>query len=426
MSLESFYEDCGCADHEHEVITLAAAGDDTPELPEWINNFLKAIHAGDVLPGQIDPDYYGKVSKELLAGAAEGLGGSTFGAADFKNTLKAFLDQNIYSFSSARSLYMLEQYRSFLTDAQGNILSEAQFISKVADVAFIDNITYLKTERNSAMAMAQMAEKWEGLQAFPALEYRTVEDFRVRPEHAVLDRLILATEDPFWNTIYPPNGWNCRCIVVPAAGDAELSPKQDAYDKIKAANVQPYFKRNVGKEKMVYSNDHPYIEKVGVKKLNELDAEKNYGLRSGEKIYDQDDLPGFKPVQDKATANAWWQDMAGSARGSFDLKSVDDLAVTFDNEFRNHVLEGNKEDRFRIIKQLKDVLQNPDEVWSNRLRDTLQNTYIKYYESGPVILAVEAEKKVRAISMYEIKHGDNINFDSLKKKRKGILKYRTR
>lgn len=46
-------------------------------------------------------------------------------------------------------------------------------------------------------------------------EYMTVGDDRVRPNHAACDGVILPKEDPFWQTHWPPNGWRCRCQVVP-------------------------------------------------------------------------------------------------------------------------------------------------------------------------------------------------------------------
>lgn len=46
-------------------------------------------------------------------------------------------------------------------------------------------------------------------------KYTTVGDDRVRESHAVLDGVTLPKDDPFWNRFYPPNGWNCRCQLIP-------------------------------------------------------------------------------------------------------------------------------------------------------------------------------------------------------------------
>ena len=48
----------------------------------------------------------------------------------------------------------------------------------------------------------------------PFWTYMTVGDQRVRPEHALLDGFTARADDPIWNLIYPPNGFNCRCSVI--------------------------------------------------------------------------------------------------------------------------------------------------------------------------------------------------------------------
>lgn len=50
-------------------------------------------------------------------------------------------------------------------------------------------------------------------QFFPDLQYVTAGDAAVRDEHAALDGLIYPRDHPFWEQYYPPNGYNCRCIV---------------------------------------------------------------------------------------------------------------------------------------------------------------------------------------------------------------------
>ena len=66
--------------------------------------------------------------------------------------------------------------------------------------------------------------------ALPFWQYMTVGDDRVRPEHAVLDYFVARASDPVWNKIYPPNGFNCRCIVVPILESQALLRNKDAGD----------------------------------------------------------------------------------------------------------------------------------------------------------------------------------------------------
>ena len=60
---------------------------------------------------------------------------------------------------------------------------------------------------------------------FPYWRYQTMEDDRVRPEHAALDGIVLPADHEFWQHHYPPWNFGCRCQVIPVS--------QSDYDDIK-------------------------------------------------------------------------------------------------------------------------------------------------------------------------------------------------
>ncbi len=73
--------------------------------------------------------------------------------------------------------------------------------------------------------------QWERIQrskrTHPYLRYITKRDERVRDLHAGWDNVTLPVDDSFWHTHYPPNGWRCRCRVVPVSQreyDAGVTP----------------------------------------------------------------------------------------------------------------------------------------------------------------------------------------------------------
>ena len=72
---------------------------------------------------------------------------------------------------------------------------------------------------HTAVSVAESASTYRRLvvqaNVFPFWEYRTVGDNRVRLEHQALEGLTLPTDDPRWQKIMPPNGWNCRCYITP-------------------------------------------------------------------------------------------------------------------------------------------------------------------------------------------------------------------
>jgi SPP1 gp7 family putative phage head morphogenesis protein len=64
---------------------------------------------------------------------------------------------------------------------------------------------------------AAAAGRWQQIQqvkdARPWLRYVAVMDDRTRPEHAAWHDTVLPADDSWWDTHFPPNGWNCRCTV---------------------------------------------------------------------------------------------------------------------------------------------------------------------------------------------------------------------
>ena len=67
------------------------------------------------------------------------------------------------------------------------------------------------------MKVAHVAGQYQSLvdeaELYPYWQYHTQEDERVRGSHAVLNRKVFRWDDPFWDTHFPPNGWQCRCYV---------------------------------------------------------------------------------------------------------------------------------------------------------------------------------------------------------------------
>ena len=60
------------------------------------------------------------------------------------------------------------------------------------------------------------------LRSRPYWEYRHGDSRNPRPLHQSWDGIVLPTDDPWWQTHYPPNGWGCKCSVF-ALSDRDLS-----------------------------------------------------------------------------------------------------------------------------------------------------------------------------------------------------------
>lgn len=129
---------------------------------------------------------------------------------------KKLLKKSSYIFSGFKTWHELNEAFSLLYGTD-NKKSLSEFLVEIEQINDIYNKKYLKAEYNFAGAAGYMASKWEDYAADGDeyyLQYRTANDGQVRPEHAALHEVTLPPSDNFWNTYYPPNGWNCRCTVV--------------------------------------------------------------------------------------------------------------------------------------------------------------------------------------------------------------------
>ena len=73
---------------------------------------------------------------------------------------------------------------------------------------------------------AYQAGRWSQIQAVkatrPYLEYKHSDSVtNPREEHVAWSGLVIPTDDPWWTTHYPPNGWGCKCRVF-ALNDRDL------------------------------------------------------------------------------------------------------------------------------------------------------------------------------------------------------------
>jgi SPP1 gp7 family putative phage head morphogenesis protein len=83
--------------------------------------------------------------------------------------------------------------------------------------------TNVQTAYSTGKYKQMVAEK----EAFPNWEYDAVNDSRTRPTHAALDGMVFPADHPFWDTWYPPNGYNCRCSVNPVHKSEEIEVETD-------------------------------------------------------------------------------------------------------------------------------------------------------------------------------------------------------
>lgn len=187
---------------------------------------------------------------------------------EMSDLMRQRLTRSNYIFSGLKTFHELNEAFPSLLDENGNKKTFERFLNDVRKIDETYNSNYLRAEYNFVQASAEMAAKWEKFMEdgdHYYLQYRTQHDDKVRPEHASLDRKTLPPSDSFWESYYPPNGWNCRCTVVqvlkrkyePTPHDEAMSLGEEALQTDKKG----IFRFNSGKEQKTVPDYNPYTIK---------------------------------------------------------------------------------------------------------------------------------------------------------------------
>ncbi len=275
---------------------------------------------------------------------------------------------------------------------------------------------------NSGLQASRYYSMKDRVDALPYWQYETMEDGRVRPAHAELNNRVFHHDDKIWNTIYPPNGWRCRCSVRPTddgrnvleknaydpdafLGKAEVAKMKGAGFAVNRARLGEAFKLNTS------------YNTAGEKAI--LGVTENYGDQAGRQSYtaiNSRDLPDIAPPA--ATRE--------QAESQLFPNPKQDKAVFFDHTGRPWTLPRSsytrhtdpkdpkygKENRFKFAHAIPDVLKEPDEVW---LLGTVKKNapgqskykFIRYYQGKTIVVEAEAvlqarsEPSMRIITWYE-------------------------
>lgn len=79
--------------------------------------------------------------------------------------------------------------------------------------------TIFRTNIQTAYSVGRYKEMMAAVKDRPYWQYSAVNDSRTRPTHLAMNGKIYPADHPFWDTWYPPNGYNCRCGVISLSQD---------------------------------------------------------------------------------------------------------------------------------------------------------------------------------------------------------------
>lgn len=225
------------------------------------DNFLARVYSGK--SKDIDPEVINATSIELKSGMVKGYGNNFEDVKVDSNDFEMLnnLENSVYSFSAAKNYQELKILTDLITDSSGAIRPFSEFRAEAEKVFKNFNEDWLSTEYGTAINGAMQASRWadytKNKKAMPYLRYVTAGDSRVRDSHRSLDGVVKRIDDSFWNSYYPPNGYNCRCTTT-QTGQSKETPEGN----ITYPSVNPMFKVNLAKQGLIFPKDHPYYNGV--------------------------------------------------------------------------------------------------------------------------------------------------------------------
>lgn len=245
------YEECCCG---HKL-----AAEEIPDLAKLLAKICYKIWKAKGMPILRDKELLAAYSKIFLKAVVKGFGNDLFSikydSPDYN--MLTDLRNNVYQFAAAKQYSHLKALTESLIDDDGKIRSFSQFQRVAFEIGNQFAKNWLKTEYNSAIAGGQMASKWADIISNPAtryLQFDPVMDGRTTELCSSLHGVIKAVDDPFWNTYYPPNHFNCRSTVKQLSS-GRVTPDHEI---VHPEKMPVAFKTNLAKTGMIFPKYHPY------------------------------------------------------------------------------------------------------------------------------------------------------------------------
>jgi SPP1 gp7 family putative phage head morphogenesis protein len=345
-----------------------------------------------------DADLFDFTAKALLKGFKQGWDdkfvklshtlGITYGTDD--PALLTAYELNLFRFAGSKSLALTQELNQLFR----NTTNFNDFFKAALALTEVHNKEWLLSEYNTAILTGEAAATYNRLKKqthiFPYWMYKTVGDSHVRPTHALLDGVIMPADDKRWDKIYPPNGWNCRCYIVPRLkNEVNAAKLKEGRQKADAYIASTAFKKeaaqgwgvNRGKVGEIFTANQMYINKfpnLSFKDLNSL-LPVNYGLKQ----YSQAKKAGTEALSDY--------------NGSFDdfvkgLEMFNEKPILRDYSKRPLIVDkpqfktqAQKKHQLVLLQALKETLENPNEAWVNG-KDLERLVYIKYYQTQTMLV----------------------------------------
>jgi len=369
-------------------VNMAPLNVDEDEARKVNDQVINDIRQGNQ---EFNQQYFEYVASSLIGGLQEGwsLDGISYDQPD--HVKRGLMELNIFRFAGAKSSAAVQELNGLMTSSK----SFNEFKEKAVPLMDDYSINHLRTEYNTARAAGQNASSYyrmvDNKDVMPYWEYRTVGDNRVRDSHRALHKQMFEADDPAFDLIYPPNGWNCRCEVLPRPdhGGQEVWDKDKAREALGATGeldkMRKYdFDINRGKAGQVFTKNQEYLQEFNVNSL---------GLKqSGRPSFDEinsGELPELQLAeQSQESIDAWWEaNKFTDTDGRDKVRLLDYGSKPLILQKKPFQKKRRNKERRQLLPKVDGILKNPDEVWFQRDKDSVMK-YIKFFRDKPITIVV--------------------------------------
>lgn len=229
---------------------------------------------------------------------------------------------------------------------------------------------------------AYQAGRWETLKSFPYLKYQHNTVANPRESHQAWDGKIIATDDPWWKTHYPPNGWGCRCSVtgVSAARLRAEGRRPDEPPPGVRNDPPPEWAYNVGEAANGRYVEDQDLSKRLEQKWQALPAKphQEWGRPDALPIDRAVASPLPKAPRDPDAVRADWNQLYGDVES---LRDPSGAEVFLTPQVVDHWLEQPKrlDGRERYLPLLRETIEAPFEIWANFAQNELGRVGLRRY-----------------------------------------------
>lgn len=245
-------------DHIPHSVSVEAAG---LKLSDKIRDriLIRLRSKGFDVDKDIEPDLFEHTFSQLDKAL------DIFGKPEWGTPDRDFLEALRHSeavFAAFKTHRQQKELYEQLTDEEGKLKSFDQFRKDTEPIIQEYNMTWLRTEYDTAVRRARFAADWKRFEKdkdlYPRLKWLPSVSVDKREGHRVFYNRVWDADDPFWSTNYPGNLWNCKCGLTSTYEKATEGKTPSGHDK-----PEPGLDKNPGITGEMFTATHPYIKEAG-------------------------------------------------------------------------------------------------------------------------------------------------------------------